>query len=113
MTINLSNLNDNAPAITAGQSYRIDGGAHNSIGKVLATDPDDTNQPGFTTFSGWTITSGNTNNVFRFSTHGHLAGGASAADRLAQERLQSRYDGERRRERQCRYNRAGHDSRIA
>ncbi len=42
------------------------------MAKVLATDADDTNQPGFTTFSGWTITSGNTNNVFRFSGTGNL-----------------------------------------
>ena len=72
VTINVTNLNDNAPVITAGQSYRIDGGRNNTVASVLATDPDDTNQPGFTTFSGWTITSGNTNNVFRFSGTGDL-----------------------------------------
>jgi endo-1,4-beta-xylanase len=72
VTINVTNLNDNAPVITAGQSYRIDGGSHNTVAKVLATDADDTNQPGFTTFSGWTITSGNTNTVFRFSGPGNL-----------------------------------------
>jgi len=72
VTIKVNNLNDNAPAIGAGQSFRIDGGAHNVIGKVVATDADDTNQPGFTTFSGWTITSGNANNVFKFSTTGNL-----------------------------------------
>ena len=42
--------------ITAGQSYRIDGGRNNTVAKVLATDADDTNQPGFTKFSAWTIT---------------------------------------------------------
>ncbi len=72
VTINVTNLNDNAPVIPAGQSYRIDGGRNNTVAKVLATDADDTNQPGFTTFSGWTITSGNTNNVFRFSGTGNL-----------------------------------------
>jgi endo-1,4-beta-xylanase len=72
VTINVTNLNDNVPVIPAGQSYRIDGGRNNTVAKVLATDADDTNQPGFTTFSGWTITSGNTNNVFRFSGTGNL-----------------------------------------
>jgi endo-1,4-beta-xylanase len=72
VTINLTNLNDNPPVITAGQSYRIDGGRNNTVAKVLATDADDTNQPGFTTFSGWAITSGNTNNVFRFNGTGDL-----------------------------------------
>jgi len=72
VTINLTNLNDNKPTIGGGQAYRIDGGAHNSIAKVLASDPDDTNQPGFTKFSAWTITSGNTNNVFRLNTAGIL-----------------------------------------
>jgi len=72
VTVKLSNLNDNPPVIPAGQSYRIDGGSANTVAKVLATDADDTNQPGFTTFSGWSITSGNTNNVFRYSSTGSL-----------------------------------------
>jgi len=71
-TINVFNLNDNPPVITAGQSYRIDGGHDNRVAMVKATDADDTNQPGFTTFSGWALTSGNTNNVFRFSGTGEL-----------------------------------------
>jgi len=72
VTINVFNLNDNPPVITAGQSYRIDGGHDNAVARVKATDADDTNQPGFTTFSGWAITSGNTNSVFRFSGTGEL-----------------------------------------
>jgi endo-1,4-beta-xylanase len=72
VTINVTNLNDNPPVITAGQSYRIDGGSRNRVAQVLATDADDTNQPGFTTFSGWAITSGNTNTVFRFNGTGNL-----------------------------------------
>jgi endo-1,4-beta-xylanase len=72
VTIGVTNLNDNAPVIPAGQSYRIDGGHNNTVARVLATDADDTNQAGFTTFSGWTITSGNTNNVFRFNGTGNL-----------------------------------------
>ena len=72
VAINLTNLNDNVPVITAGQSFRIDDGARWTIGKVNASDADDTNQPGFTAFSAWTIVSGNTNNVFRYSTSGNL-----------------------------------------
>jgi endo-1,4-beta-xylanase len=72
VAIDVTNLNDNAPVITAGQSFRIDDGAQWTIGKVNATDADDTNQPGFTTLQAWTITSGNTNNVFRYSTSGNL-----------------------------------------
>jgi endo-1,4-beta-xylanase len=68
----VTNTNDNPPEITAGQSYRIDGGSHNDVARLLATDADDTNQPGFTVFSGWAITSGNTNNVFRISAAGTL-----------------------------------------
>ena len=70
--VNITNENDNPPVIPAGQSFRIDGGSKNTVAKVVATDADDTNQPGFTTFSDWAITSGNTNNVFRFSTTGSL-----------------------------------------
>lgn len=70
--IDITNVNDNPPVIPAGQSYRIDAGSKNTVAKVVATDADDTNQPGFTTFSGWTITSGNTNNVFKYSTTGSL-----------------------------------------
>jgi hypothetical protein len=72
VSINLDNLNDNPPGITAGQSYRIDGGSQNIVARVLATDLDDTNQPGFTTFGPWAITSGNPNNVFRLDAAGNL-----------------------------------------
>ena len=72
VVINLRNLNDNAPVITAGQSYRIDGGSNNTVAKVLATDLDDTNQPGFTTFGPWTITSGDPNAAFRYDAAGNL-----------------------------------------
>jgi len=72
VTINVTNLNDNAPVVTAGQSYRIDGGSNNNVAKVGASDADDTNQAGFTTFSNWAITSGNTNSVFRYSSNGTL-----------------------------------------
>ncbi|HEY5809898.1 MAG TPA: endo-1,4-beta-xylanase [Povalibacter sp.] len=72
VAINVTNLNDNVPVVAAGQSFRIDDGARWTIGKVNASDADDTNQPGFTAFSAWTIVSGNTNNVFRYSTSGNL-----------------------------------------
>jgi hypothetical protein len=39
---------------------------------MLATDPDDRNQPGFTTFGPWAITSGNPNDVFRYDAAGNL-----------------------------------------
>ena len=70
--INLNNLNDNPPVITAGQSYRIDGGSNNTVARVLATDLDDTNQPGFTTFGPWAIVSGDPNNAFAYDAAGNL-----------------------------------------
>jgi endo-1,4-beta-xylanase len=72
VVIALNNLNDTPPVITAGQSYRIDGGSNNTVARVLATDRDDTNQPGFTTFGPWAITSGNPNNVFGYDAAGNL-----------------------------------------
>jgi len=72
VSINLNNLNDNPPAITVGQSYRIDGGSNNTLATVIATDPDDANQPGFTTFGPWAITSGDSRNVFRYDAAGNL-----------------------------------------
>jgi len=72
VAINLNNLNDNPPVVTAGQSFRIDGGSNDTVARVLATDLDDTNQPGFTTFGPWSITSGNPHNVFRYDAAGNL-----------------------------------------
>ena len=73
VTININNLNDNTPSVTAGQRFPIDGGAHNVIGAIEVSDPDDVNQIGFTNFSNFAITSGNTNSVFRLrSTDGTL-----------------------------------------
>jgi len=73
VTINLNNLNDNSPSVTAGQRFPIDGGAHNVIDAIEVFDPDDINQIGFTTFSNFAITSGNTNSVFRLrATDGTL-----------------------------------------
>src|SRR5688500_10275593 len=50
VTINVTNENDNAPAITAGQSFRIDDGYSHVLGALESSDPDDANQLGFTTF---------------------------------------------------------------
>lgn len=63
--IRTNNLNDNAPAVTEGQVFDIDGGSHNVIDALEVSDPDDVNQLGFTTFSNFAIVSGNTNSVFR------------------------------------------------
>ena len=60
--ININDLNDNTPFITANQSFRIDEDSANntSIGTVMATDGD-----AGTTFSSWTITSGNDLGIFQ------------------------------------------------
>jgi endo-1,4-beta-xylanase len=63
--IRTNNLNDNAPAITAGQVFAIDGGAHNVIDAIEVSDPDDAGQVGFTHFTNFALVSGNTNSVFR------------------------------------------------
>ena len=73
VTINITNLNDNKPSVTAGQRFPIDGGAHNVIDAIEVSDPDDMNQIGFTHFANFAITSGNTNSVFRLrATDGRL-----------------------------------------
>ena len=64
LTINLSNENDNAPVITGPQSFAIDGGSSNVIGKLETSDKDDTNQPGFSTIQDWTISGGTGMSVF-------------------------------------------------
>ncbi len=59
-TVTITN-DDNAPVITAGQTFPIEGilSQGDEIGTVVATDADDA-----TTFSGWTIVSGNTDDAF-------------------------------------------------
>ncbi len=61
VTIDVNNINDNAPVITASQSFDVDEDAANStsVGTVAATDAD-----AGTTLSGWTITLGNDDGVF-------------------------------------------------
>ena len=62
VTINVTDLNDNTPVITASQSFSVDENSANatSVGTVVATDADATT----TTYQDWTITSGDTNNAF-------------------------------------------------
>jgi endo-1,4-beta-xylanase len=64
VTVNVTNLNDNTPAVTSGQTFPVDGGTRNVLGAAKATDADDTNQPGFTTFQGWQIVGGTGANLF-------------------------------------------------
>ncbi len=65
-TVTLTNVNDNDPVITASQSFDIAEDALQDaiVGTVLATDADDGNEASFTTFSAWTIVSGNDDNIF-------------------------------------------------
>ena len=62
VTIGVNDLNDNAPIITASQSFSVDENSANdtSVGTVVATDADAT----ATTYQDWTITGGNTNSAF-------------------------------------------------
>lgn len=60
VTINVTNENDNTPVIATPQSFRIDGGVRNVVGKAVAGDADDTNQPNFTTLQNWQLTGGGT-----------------------------------------------------
>jgi len=72
VTLNVTNANDNAPTITAGQAFRIDQGYKQFIAPIEVSDPDDVNQVGFTTFSGYKIVSGDPNQAFRLSGTGDL-----------------------------------------
>ncbi|MEM7220843.1 MAG: cadherin domain-containing protein [Pseudomonadota bacterium] len=60
-TITLLDVNDTAPVITPAQTFDIneDASFSDSVGSVLATDPDTTG-----TLSGWAITAGNGDGVF-------------------------------------------------
>ena len=62
VTIDVNDLNDNTPVITASQSFSVDENSANatSVGTVVATDSDAT----ATTYQNWTITGGNTNSAF-------------------------------------------------
>jgi VCBS repeat-containing protein len=64
VTVQVANANDNAPVVTAGQAFDIDDGRRYELGLLKAADPDDANQPGFTTFSDWAVTGGTGASVF-------------------------------------------------
>ena len=61
VTINVTDVNDNAPVITSGQSFNVAEHAVNttSVGTVLATDVDTTGS-----LETWTITAGNDDAIF-------------------------------------------------
>ena len=63
--ININDINDNTPVVTANQSFSVDENAANttSVGTVLASDAD-----AGTSFSNWTITNGNSDAVFEINT---------------------------------------------
>ena len=64
ITINLSNANDNTPVVTPGMSFALDAGNCSGVGNATATDADDTNDPGFTTFQNWQIVGGTGTGIF-------------------------------------------------
>ena len=64
VTVNLLNANDNTPVVTSSMSFALDGGTCSELGTVTATDADDTNQPGFTTFQNWQIIGGTGMEIF-------------------------------------------------
>ena len=61
ITINVGDVNDNAPVITPAQTFTIaeNSATGSTVGTILATDADLS-----TTLSNWTITSGNTGTAF-------------------------------------------------
>ncbi|MEO8019137.1 MAG: endo-1,4-beta-xylanase [Pseudomonadota bacterium] len=65
--VKVTNANDNAPVITAGQTFDIDQGYRRTVAALESSDPDDINQIGFTTFQGWAIVGGNSGSVFRLT----------------------------------------------
>jgi endo-1,4-beta-xylanase len=72
VTIKVTNANDNAPAITAGQAFRIDDGYKQIIAAIEVSDPDDVNQIGFTKFRGYKIVSGDPGHAFQLRRNGEL-----------------------------------------
>jgi GH35 family endo-1,4-beta-xylanase len=65
VTVQVGNANDNTP-VAANRSVDIDG-YHGKLGLQTATDADDTNQPGFTTFQGWTVAGGDAGSIFKIN----------------------------------------------
>jgi endo-1,4-beta-xylanase len=64
VTIKVTNANDNAPKALPGE-FKIDEGDRGGVGLLYSNgDADDTNEPGFTTFSGWAVAGGTGASVF-------------------------------------------------
>ena len=65
VTVTISDQNDNAPVITTGQSFAIAEGSATgtTLGTVAATDSDNG-----TSYSNWSITSGNIGNAFNINS---------------------------------------------
>jgi endo-1,4-beta-xylanase len=55
---------DKPPVVTAGQAFRIDGGACNVIGTVAASDPDAAARPELATLQNWKIEGGSGQGLF-------------------------------------------------
>ena len=66
VAINVSNTNDNIPVVKAAQTFSANKYSANNtmIGKLIAEDNDDNNEPGFTKFQNWTITGGTGASIF-------------------------------------------------
>lgn len=77
ITINLTNSNDNTPAVTPALSFALDGGTCSELGRVTATDADDTNQSGFTTLQNWQVVGGTGAGIFAVN---HSTGMITIAD---------------------------------
>ncbi|MBN8877733.1 MAG: cadherin domain-containing protein [Sphingobacteriales bacterium] len=68
ITVNVINKNDNIPAVPAALSFVLDAGNCNGIGVVNATDADDINAPGFTSFQDWKIVGGTGTDIFAINS---------------------------------------------
>lgn len=70
--VSVLNVNDTAPVVTPGQSFHIDGGSY-YFGTLIATDADDTNAPGYSSLTNWSVTGGDGERYFALnSIHGDL-----------------------------------------
>jgi GH35 family endo-1,4-beta-xylanase len=69
VTVNVTNENDNVPAIAAGQTFAIDGDTNYTyiLGYIEASDADDTNEPMFTDLGAWTRVGGTGAGIFDIS----------------------------------------------
>jgi endo-1,4-beta-xylanase len=63
VTIKVTNANDSAPVIAATLPVNIDA-SHEWIGRPKHSDPDDLNEPGFTTVQNWAVVGGDAGGIF-------------------------------------------------